>query len=258
MKPMRLVSLAALAAVLWLGLLTIPQPNAAFSSLAQASASPTFVPTVDLSDDPAFATPVPIPTLSITITPSGSRILPYVISPPPAGSDRLVTIYDVLPERFGRFSLPRIYGSEIRKEFMYDVILMPDAPLVIEYEKRNVPVRYALSFRYTRSEEVAFQSFHRSYPSLPEWRGGIFRTESLTYLDSETAFVYRDTDILSGSVALMQFRNVLVELIVGPVPSPATLDAFGLSVEDIQAIFRDVKAFMLRCPMLINCLPAGE
>lgn len=184
--------------------------------------------------------------------------MPYVIIPPPAGSDRLVTIYDILPERFGRFSLPRIYGSQIRKEFMYDVILMPDAPLVIEYEKQNVPVRYALSFQYERSEEVAFHAFHRSYPSLPEWRGGIFRTESLTYLDSETAFVYRDTDILSGSVALMQFRNVLVELIVGPVPSPATLDAFGLSVEDIQAIFRDVKLFLQHCPRLINCLPDGE
>lgn len=104
MKPIRWISLAALAAVLSLGVLIIPQPNAALSTLAQATASPTATP----SNDRTLATPISKPTLNVTITPSGARIIPYVIIPPPAGSDRLVTIYDVLPERFGRFSLPRI------------------------------------------------------------------------------------------------------------------------------------------------------
>lgn len=144
---------------------------------------------------------------------------------------------------------------------MYDVILMPDAPLVIEYEKQNVPVRYALSFQYERSEEVAFQAFHRSYPSLPEWRGGSFLVESLTYLDDETAFLYIDDGIFGyvTLVARMQFRNTMIDLIVGPAPTPPTnLAGVGLSVEDIKAVFRDLKALLLRCPMLINCLPDGE
>lgn len=219
MKPIRLVSLAALAAVLSLGLLIIPQPNAALSTLAQATASPTFVPTINLSDDPAFATPVPIPTLSVTITPSGPRIMPYVIIPPPAGSDRLVTIYDVLPERFGRFSLPRIYGSEIREKFIYDIVLLPDEPLFVEYERQTVRVQYAVSIRYTRDD----------------------------------AIVGRVRDI-----ARMQFRNVIVDFMVGPSPVPTNLAGVGLSIEDVKAIFRDVKLFLQRCPIPANCLPAGE
>jgi hypothetical protein len=221
MKPIRWISLAALAAALWLGLLIIPQPNAALSTLAQASASPTFVPTVNLSHDPAFATPIPIPTLSITITPSGPRLLPYVIIPQPGG-ERRVTLYDILPERLGKFSAKR---PGDRNDGIYAIVLIPDHALFVEYERQTVRVQYALSIRYTRSEDVAFRAFHRSYPRLPEWRGGSFRAESLTYLDKETAFLYRGDGILGYTtlVARMQFRNAIIDLIVGPAPTPPIL-----------------------------------